>query len=161
MGADKRQEQDLRVSHFVSYPRHPRFNSLHAPRIDHAEIIGAAMTVLNQLKPGLDEKIYERAMVLELLTHGHTVEQQRKFEVYYKGHLIGTLVPDLIVDGKVLVDAKVVTNFNDARMPQMVGYLHITNLEVALLLNFKEAKLHWKRVIKERRDETADNADMN
>ena len=30
------------------------------------EIIGAAMTVLNELKPGLDEKLYERALVIEL-----------------------------------------------------------------------------------------------
>ena len=31
-----------------------------------ASIIGAAMTVLNSLKPGLDEKLYERALVIEL-----------------------------------------------------------------------------------------------
>ena len=30
------------------------------------DIIGAAMTVLNELKPGLDEKLYENALVLEL-----------------------------------------------------------------------------------------------
>jgi hypothetical protein len=41
----------------------------------------------------------------------------------------------------------------------MLGYLNITGLEVALLLNFKEATLHWKRVVNERRKRTADYAD--
>jgi hypothetical protein len=41
------------------------------------EIIGAAMMVLNELKPGLDEKLYENALVLELVARGHVVEQQR------------------------------------------------------------------------------------
>ena len=42
------------------------------------DIIGAAMTVLNELKPGLDEKLYENALVIELTARGHTVEQQRR-----------------------------------------------------------------------------------
>ena len=53
------------------------------------EIIGAAMAVLNELKPGLDEKIYENALVLELASRGHTVEQQREYPVHYRGHFIG------------------------------------------------------------------------
>jgi GxxExxY protein len=122
-------------------------------------IIGASMTVLNQLKPGLDEKIYERALIIELELLGHTVEQQKKFPVHYRGQLIGTLVPDLIVDGKVIADPKVVTTFNDTHVAQMIGYLNITGLEVAILLNFKEARLHWKRVVQERRNLTADDAD--
>ena len=42
------------------------------------------------------------------------------------------------------------TAFTDTHVAQMLGYLNITGLEVALLLNFKEAKLEWKRVVKEK-----------
>ncbi len=112
------------------------------------DILGAAMAVLNGLKPGLDEKLYENALVIELVARGHAVEQQREFPVYYQGHFIGKLVPDLIVDGKVIADPKVVSAFNDTHIAQMLGYLNITGLEVALLLNFKEATLTWKRVVK-------------
>jgi GxxExxY protein len=70
------------------------------------DIIGAAMDVLNELKPGLDEKLYENALVIELLARGHRVDQQRRFDVHYEGQLIGVLIPDLIVDDVVLVDAK-------------------------------------------------------
>jgi GxxExxY protein len=115
------------------------------------DIIGAAMAVLNELKPGLDEKLYENALIIELQARGHSIEQQREYPVHYRGHFIGKLIPDLIVDGKVIADPKVVTAFNETHIAQMLGYLNITGLEVALLLNFKNAKLEWKRVVNEKR----------
>ncbi len=114
------------------------------------DILGAAMAVLNELRPGLDEKLYENALVLELQARGHIVEQQKEYPVFYRGQLIGKLIPDLIVDGKVIADPKVVTAFNESHIAQMLGYLNITDLEVALLLNFKNAKLDWKRVVNEK-----------
>ncbi len=70
------------------------------------KIIGASMTILNTLKPGLDEKLYEQALCIELRALGHSIEQQRRFPVIYRDQLIGNLVPDLTVDGTVIVDAK-------------------------------------------------------
>jgi GxxExxY protein len=72
------------------------------------DIIGAAMLVLNELKPGLDEKLHERAMIIELKHRGHSVSVQSSFPVSYRGEVIGNLVPDLIVDDAVIVDPKVV-----------------------------------------------------
>jgi GxxExxY protein len=57
------------------------------------------------------------------------------------------LKPDLLVDDQVVVDPKVVTTFNETPLAQMLGYLNITRLQLALLLNFKFAKLQWKRVV--------------
>ena len=111
-------------------------------------ILGAAMTVLNTLKPGLNEKAYENAMVIEMQKRGHKIEQQRRFDVFYDGILVDTLVPDLIVDGLVIVDPKVVEAFNDTHLAQMMGYLAITHLKLALLINFKHADLRWKRVVR-------------
>ena len=111
------------------------------------DIIGAAMTVLNRLKPGLDEKLYENALIIELRKKGHTCDQQKNFNVYYDEKLIGTLIPDLIVDGLVIVDPKVVTAFNETHIAQMLGYLNITGLDLAILINFKFSTLKWKRVL--------------
>ncbi len=112
-------------------------------------IIGIAMEVLNELKPGLDEVLYERAMVIELRRRGHDVAAQHSFPVFYRGELIGTLIPDLIVDQSVIVDPKVVSAFTETHIAQMIGYLNITGLELALLLNFKNARLDWKRVVRQ------------
>jgi GxxExxY protein len=110
-------------------------------------IIGAAMTVLNCLRPGLDEKLYERALVIELTKRGHRAEPQRQFRVFYDDQHIGTLVPDLIVDDAVIVDCKVVTAFSETHVAQMLGYLNVTGFRLAILLNFKNTRLEWKRVV--------------
>ena len=118
------------------------------------KIIGAAMEVLNELKPGLDEKLYERAIIIELKRGGHHIAVQRSFPVFFRGELIGSLVPDLIVDDAVIVDPKVVACFTDTHVAQMIRYLNITGLDLALLINFKNARLEWKRVLRtqERRE---------
>src|SRR5436190_24357859 len=99
-------------------------------------IIGIAMEVLRELNPGLDEVVYERAMVIELRRRGYGVAVQESFPVFYWAELIGKLVPDLIVNNQVIVDPKVVVAFNDTHIAQMIGYLNITGLELALLVNF-------------------------
>ncbi len=122
-------------------------------------IIGIAMDVLNELKPGLDERLYERALTIELRRRGHLVIAQQSFPIFYRAELIGDLIPDLIVDERVIVDPKVVTAFTETHVAQMLGYLNITGLPLALLLNFKNARLDWKRVIG-RQDETDSIPDL-
>ena len=110
-------------------------------------IRGSAMEVLNTLGPGLSEKCYENGLVIELIERGHFVEQQKSFSVYYKGRFVGKLTPDLIVDRKVIVDTKVVDSFCDEHVAQMLTYLSVTGLRLALLVNFKRCELATKRVI--------------
>jgi len=111
-------------------------------------IIGAGMEVLNLLKPGLNEKAYENALAIELTRRGHRVDRQHRFDVHYRGIQVDTLIPDLIVDGCVVVDPKVVSVFNESHYAQMLGYLAVTDLRLALLLNFKHADLRWRRVVR-------------
>jgi len=125
------------------------------------KIIGAAMKVLNELKPGLDEKLYERAMIIELKHCEHSVSVQSSFPVFYRGELVGDLIPDLIVDDAVIVDPKVVSCFTDAHVAQMIGYLSITQLDLAILLNFKNARLEWKRVLRPREPDERRNPDLH
>src|SRR6266516_6981809 len=112
------------------------------------EIIGAAMEVHNELKPGLDEKLYERAIIIELKRRGHVVSVQHSFPVSYNGEVIGNLIPDLIVDNAVIADPKVVACFTETHVAQMIGYLNITGLDLAVLINFKSARLAGKRVLR-------------
>jgi GxxExxY protein len=111
-------------------------------------IVGSAMTVLNELRPGLDEKAYGNALAMELVRHGLRIEQQRRFDVRYRGILVDTMMPDLIVNDLVIVDPKVAEEFTETQSAQMPGYLSITKLRLALLLNFKHADLRWKRIVR-------------
>src|SRR2546428_3838423 len=94
------------------------------------QIIGAAMEVLNELKPGQDERLYQRALAIELDLRGLRVTNEKQFPVSYKGHPIGTMIPDMLVNDLVIVDPKVVSMFTDTHTAQMLGYLAITGLDL-------------------------------
>ena len=125
------------------------------------KIIGAAMAILNELKPGLDERLYDRALIIELKHRGHVVSVQRSLPVFYRGELIGNLIPDLIVNEAVIVDAKVVACFTETHVAQMIGYVSITALDLALLINFKNARLEWKRVLRRQESEEDTQPDLH
>jgi GxxExxY protein len=100
-------------------------------------IIGAAIEVHTQLKPGLLEFLYEQAMAIELRRRGIPFERQVIVPVHYKGELIGEQRIDFIIDGKVVVDLKTVDQFAPVHTAQMICYLSLTRCKLGLLLNFK------------------------
>jgi GxxExxY protein len=111
------------------------------------EIVNCAFEVLNEIGPGLYEKPYENALVVELGLRKIPFEQQERFPVVYKTVKVAEFIPDLLVYGQVVVDTKVVNRITDHEIAQMLNYLRITKLKVGLILNFKHAKLEWKRVV--------------
>ena len=110
------------------------------------EIVGAAMEVLNTLGHGLNEKVYENALVAELRLRAFKVEQQRRFKVVYKNTIVGEYIPDLLTEEKVIVDTKVIEAVSDAEVGQVMNYLRIAKLELGIILNFRRPKLEYRRV---------------
>jgi GxxExxY protein len=110
-------------------------------------VIGCAFEVLNELGHGLLEKPYENALVVEFGLRAIQCEQQRRYDVLYKTVIVGEYVPDLIAFGIVVVDAKVIERITDHELGQMLNYLKITGHPVGLILNFRRARLEWKRVV--------------
>jgi GxxExxY protein len=130
----------------------PRMNTdKHGSKLIHESlteaIIGSAFDVLNELGHGFHEKPYEHALVVEFTERGLGCEQQREFDLIYKGHRVGQFVPDLIVENEVVVDTKVIDRITDHEIGQMMNYLRITGFRIGLIINFKFAKLQWKRVV--------------
>ena len=111
------------------------------------EIIGCAFNVLNEVGCGLNEKIYENSLVVEFKLRQIAFDQQRRYEVLYKGQFVGEFIPDLIAFSAVIVDAKVIDRITDHERGQMLNYLRITKLRVGLILNFKHARLEWERIV--------------
>lgn len=111
------------------------------------EVIGAAMEVLNVLGHGLLEKPYENALAVELGLRGIPFDQQPIYDVIYKDQAVGMYVPDLVVRSAIVVETKTIDRIGDHELGQMINYLRLTGLRVGLILNFKRAKLEWKRVV--------------
>ena len=114
------------------------------------QIVGCAMEVLNVLGHGLNEKPYENALVVELGLNGILCAQQIEYPVLYKGCQVALYKPDLVCFQQVVVDTKTIEAITDHEIGQMLNYLKVTGLEVGVGLNFKRARLEWKRVVLER-----------
>mgnify|MGYP006444385795 CR=1 FL=1 len=110
-------------------------------------VVGCAMEVLNELGHGLLEKPYERALVFELEDHGIPCMQQPRYPVAYKGRAVGEFVPDLVVFDRIVVDTKVIGRITDHEIGQVMNYLRVTGLDLGVLLNFRHARLEWRRIL--------------
>ncbi|MCP4408585.1 MAG: GxxExxY protein [Gammaproteobacteria bacterium] len=113
------------------------------------QVVGCAMEVLNTLGHGLLEKPYENALVVEFRLCNIPYRQQPRFDVNYKSVKVGEYVPDLICFDQIVVDTKTIEKITNHEIGQVMNYLKITGLKLGLLLNFKHARLEWKRVVLE------------
>jgi GxxExxY protein len=90
----------------------------------------------NELGYGFLEHIYLAALERELLARGHTVAREFGVPVMYKGEELGYQRPDMIVDGKVVIEGKSTQELHAAATRQILSYLRATSLEVGFLLHF-------------------------
>jgi GxxExxY protein len=101
------------------------------------EVIGAAIEVHRVLGPGLLESVYSVALCRELWVRGISTERQVPIPVRYKGADLGCqLRLDLLVERKVIVEAKTVAKLISSHRTQLLTYLRLTNLWLGLLINF-------------------------
>lgn len=105
------------------------------------------MDVLNGLGHGFHEKPYENALVVEFRLRGIPFAQQPPFDLNYKTVKVGVFIPDLVAYDSIVVDAKVIDRITDHERGQMLNYLRITKLRVGVILNFKNPKLEWERLV--------------
>ena len=110
-------------------------------------IIGSAFDVLNEIGHGFHEKPHENSLVVEFGHRNIPFLQQPRYPLIYRGVQVSEYVPDLIAFGLVIVDTKVIERITDHEIGQMLNYLRITGLPVGLILNFKNSKLEFRRVV--------------
>lgn len=118
-------------------------------------IIGAAMTVHNQLGLGYPEEVYERALFSELDKQNVPVRRQAPVEVFYGEDRVGLFFLDLFVDETVVVEIKALSHLltND-EIAQVINYLKATGAPVGLLLNFGRKKLEFRRIFPPRNQDS-------
>jgi len=110
-------------------------------------IIGAAFEVHGELGYGFLERVYERAMQVELIRRGSSAEIEKRVRVRYKDVVVGDYDSDLIVDNCVLVELKVNPQYDRRDEAQLLNVLKATGLKVGLLVNFGRSKVEYKRLV--------------
>jgi GxxExxY protein len=110
-------------------------------------VVGAAYEVSNVLGAGFLEKVYERALVQELVSRGLNVRPQASFPVGYKGQCVGDYVADLLIEEQLIVELKCVDQFANEHLAQCINYLKASGIKLALLINFQKPRVEWKRIV--------------
>src|SRR5436309_6531762 len=111
------------------------------------KIIGTAFEVHDQLGYGFLERVYQRALQVELLRRGISAEIEKRIQVQYKGVVVGDYDADLIVGDCVAVEIKVSPQYDKRDEAQLLNELKATGLKVGVLLNFGRNKVEYKRLV--------------
>ena len=121
---------------------------MNEPELDKLteKIIGCAYQVANSLGAGFLEKVYENAYAHRMRTDGLKVEQQFPIKVAYDGIIVGEFFADLLVENRVLIELKAVSELNNEHIAQALNYLRATRLEACLLINFGKPRIQIRHL---------------
>jgi len=111
------------------------------------DIVGCAYDVYNEIGPRHLEKYYQNALALAFKLKGWTFEEQLYHPLKFKGKVIGKIYLDFIVDDKIVVELKRAERYSKSHLDQVLNYLKITDLKLALLINFSDTEVSFKRVL--------------
>lgn len=111
------------------------------------KILKSAVDVHKSLGPGFVEKIYQRALAVELRSNKLNFEREKELKIIYKNIDLGFEKVDFVVEEKVLVELKAVSEILDLHIAQILSYLKASKIEVGLILNFAKRRLEIKRVV--------------
>jgi GxxExxY protein len=111
------------------------------------KIIGCAMRVHQRMRNGYQELIYHRCLIIEFNKNNLPFLNESELPIFYENVQVGKRRVDFLVDDKVIVEIKALTDLTDAHLAQALNYLEALNLEVGLLINFGGRSLEVRRLI--------------
>ena len=120
-------------------------------------IIGCAMTVHSTLGNGFQEVIYQRCLAIELGRAGLEFEREKEQTIYYEDIAVGTRRADFVVENKVIVELKALTNLEDVHLSQAKNYLEAYNFPIGLLINFGSKNLEYKFIFNKKFNQKSQN----
>ncbi|MGA2686104.1 MAG: GxxExxY protein [Verrucomicrobiota bacterium] len=111
------------------------------------QVIGAAFEVYNVLGYGFLEKVYQRAMQIEIQLRGVKVELEPLIEVQFKGVIVGDYAADLLVADKIIVELKTDAVYQAVHEAQLLNELRGTGIRLGYLINFGREHVEYKRMV--------------
>ena len=110
------------------------------------EILNCAYEVHNRLGPGFSEVVYKKAMTVELRSRGRKVEMEKRIVISYRGEIIAEYFLDLVVDEKVILELKAVSEILPIHKQQALAYVRASSLPLAMVVNFGGESVTHARV---------------
>ena len=100
--------------------------------------IEIAQDIWTTLGPGYSERVYHNAFEIALRQAGLSYETERILPVFFRGHNVGNLRADLIVQGKFILELKSTSRLKDEFRNQIRNYMRLTGLKFGILINFPD-----------------------
>ena len=111
-------------------------------------VIGAAMKVHSELGCGFLEAVYQEALEIEFKNKNIPYVREKRLPIYYDGQKLKTYYQaDFICYDNIIVELKAIKTLSDIEKAQVFNYLKASKLKKALLLNFGESHLVFKRFV--------------
>lgn len=110
-------------------------------------IVGCAFDVYNSLGSGYHEKYYQKALIEAFNERGVSFQTEISFPLLYKNKIIGRKRLDFLVEGKIIVELKRGNKFSKTHIDQVLEYLKIQRLNLAILINFGSQGVIYKRIV--------------
>jgi GxxExxY protein len=113
------------------------------------KIIGICMDVHNNLGAGFLEIVYKDALEYELRKNDIQYKREKEYEVNYKGIILPhKFYADFVVYDKIILEIKAISGIAEEFIAQAINYLNVSQNKLALIINFGELKLNYKRIVK-------------
>ena len=104
------------------------------------------MDVHGELHSGLQEVVYQEALMYELQDRNIPFEREVHLPIRYKNHILDKYYQmDFVCHENIILELKSVTAFTPEHRSQLFTYLRLTKKPYGLLINFGEKSLHVER----------------
>ena len=112
------------------------------------KVVGICMKIHQTLGMGLKEINYKDAMEIEFIDDALPYDREKKFSVRYKDKVLrNPYIADFLVFDSIILEVKSASAIIETHMAQALSYLAVSGLKLALVINFGERSLTWKRIV--------------
>ena len=91
--------------------------------------------ITDELGYGLKESVYQSALAVELRFHGHKVDLEVNKSILYRGHNVGTVILDMVIDDNFIVEVKALAKITKKEFTQLQQYIKISGIKNGCIIN--------------------------
>jgi GxxExxY protein len=105
------------------------------------------MRVHQRMRNGYQELIYHGCLIIEVKKTTLSFLSEIELPIFYDDTEVGKRRIDFLIENKVIVEIKALSELTDVHLAQALNYLEAMNLEIGLLINLGAKSLEIKRLI--------------
>ena len=112
------------------------------------KLMGIMFDIHSNLGKGFSEIVYKDAIEYELEKSLIFFEREKEYSVKYKDiFLKHKFYADFVLFDKIILEVKCCSFISDSHIAQTMNYLKVSNNKLAIIVNFNNDSLEYKRIV--------------